>query len=77
VSWSAPHPGTPGVTARCRGVPDDLHGAVGPRQLIADGDHAVVALPDGDIYASHDGGVEWARLADRVGDATEVTLVAV
>jgi hypothetical protein len=62
---------------RCRGLPDDLGGAVGPRRLVADGEHAVVALPDGDVYASHDGGFEWSRLAGGFADVSEVTLVAV
>ena len=61
---------------RCRGLPDDLHGAVGPRQLAADGDHAVVALPDGRIAESHDAGREWTVVATGVTGVSEVTLVA-
>jgi hypothetical protein len=61
---------------RCRGLPDDFQGAVGPRQIAADGEHAVVALPGGDIYASHDGGFEWTPLAPGLTDVSEVALVA-
>jgi hypothetical protein len=61
---------------RCRGLPDDLGGAVGPRQLAAAGEHAVVALPNGDVYASHDGGSDWARLATGLSGVSEVTLHA-
>jgi hypothetical protein len=61
---------------RCRGLPDDLNGAVGPRHLAASGDHAVVALPDGDVYASHDGGHEWTRQATGLSAVSEVTLHA-
>ena len=60
---------------RCRGLPDSFHGAVGPRQLVADGDHAVVALPDGDVYTSHDGGFEWSRLTGGLSGVSEVALV--
>ncbi len=61
---------------RCRGLPDNFNGAVGPRQLAGDGNQAVVALPNGDIYASHDGGFEWARLATGFAGVSEVTFSA-
>ena len=56
--------------------PVDLRGAVGPRQLVANGEHAVVALPGGDVYASHDGGFEWTSLARGLTGVSEVALVA-
>ena len=61
---------------RCHGLPAALHGAVGPRQIAADGDRAVVALPDGDLYASDDGGSEWAPLATGLKGVSEVVLVS-
>jgi hypothetical protein len=62
-----------GGTHRCNGLPADMHGAVGPKQLAAAGDDAVVALPNGDIYASSNGGHDWARIANAVGQVSEVT----
>lgn len=61
---------------RCRGLPDDLHGAVSPRHVAAAGDDAVVALPSGDAYASDDGGYEWDQLATGLPDVAEVALQA-
>jgi hypothetical protein len=61
---------------RCRGLPDDLNGAVGSRRLAADGDQAIVALPNGDVYCSDDGGLEWTRLATGLTDVSEVTFIA-
>ena len=58
---------------RCEGLPTDLGGAVGPRQVAAAGDRAVIALPNGDLYVSDDGGREWARLAAGVRSVAEVT----
>ena len=49
---------------RCEGLPADLGGAVGPRQLATSGDRAAVALPNGDVYVSDDGGRDgrgWRR----------------
>jgi hypothetical protein len=57
---------------RCEGLPSDLGGAVGPRQLATAGDRAAVALPNGDVYVSDDGGREWARLAAGVRSAGQV-----
>ncbi|MGI8762680.1 MAG: WD40/YVTN/BNR-like repeat-containing protein [Ilumatobacteraceae bacterium] len=65
-----------GSFVRCSGLPDDLDGAIGPRQLAATGDHAVVALPNGDVYASHDGGYQWTRKAIGFAEVSEVTLHA-
>src|SRR5262245_28510643 len=48
---------------RCEGLPADLRGAVGPRQMAASGERAVVALPNGDVYLSDDSGVTWERVA--------------
>jgi len=61
---------------RCHGLPDDLGGAIGPRQISAVGDHAVVALPNGSVYASHDGGHEWTCLAAGLARISDVALVA-
>jgi hypothetical protein len=58
---------------RCEDLPADLGGAVGPRQVAASGDQAVIALPNGQVYVSDDGGREWARLAAGVRSVTEVT----
>jgi hypothetical protein len=62
-----------GRSTRCEGLPGDLGGAVGPRQLAAAGDRAVVALPNGDVYVSDDNGREWARSATGVRAVSEVT----
>ena len=59
---------------RAAGLPDQLNGAVGPRQLAAKGSDAVVALPNGDVYASADGGAEWAPLVTGLPAVAEVTL---
>ena len=61
---------------RCKGLPADLGGAVGPRQLATSGDRAAVALPNGDVYVSDDGGREWARLAAGVRSVAEVTFTS-
>jgi hypothetical protein len=58
---------------RCAGLPSDLGGAVGPRQMATSGDRAAVALPNGDVYVSDDGGREWARLAAGVHSVAQVT----
>lgn len=58
--------------SRCQGLPHDLGGAVGPRQIAASGERAVIALPNGDVYASDDSGREWARLSAGVGSVAEV-----
>lgn len=57
------------------GLPADLRGAVGPRQLATAGERAVVALPNGDVYVSEDGGGAWARAASDVGSVSEVTFL--
>lgn len=61
---------------RCAGLPDDLGGAVGPRQLAADGNHCVVALPGGDVYESLDCGDHWTVVARQLRGVSEVTLWA-
>lgn len=61
---------------RCEGLPADLGGAVGPRQLATSGDRAALALPNGDVYVSDDGGREWARLAAGVRSVAEVTFTS-
>jgi hypothetical protein len=60
---------------RAHGLPDDLRGAIGPRKIAAIGEHAVVALPDGSVHASHDGGREWTPLASGPSEVNEVVLV--
>jgi hypothetical protein len=60
--------------ARVSGLPDRLGGAVGPRQLAAAGDHAAIAVPDGAVFTSNDGGRTWTRLLDGVDDVREVIL---
>jgi hypothetical protein len=62
-----------GRFTRGRGLPA-MDGAVGPRQLAATGQHAVVALPNGDLYASHDAGQEWSLLATGLEGVSEVAL---
>jgi hypothetical protein len=61
--------------ARCTGLPADLRGAVGPRQLATSGDRAVVALPNGHVYASEDGGTVWTRVAEWAGSVSELTFL--
>jgi hypothetical protein len=58
---------------RCEGLPNELGGAVGPRQMAASGARAAAALPNGDVYLSDDGGREWTRLANGVRSVSEVT----
>jgi hypothetical protein len=60
--------------SRVSGLPDQLGGAVGPRQLAAAGEQAVVALPDRDVYVSHDGGRQWTRQASSPAAVSEVAL---
>jgi hypothetical protein len=62
---------------RCAGLPSDLRGAVGPRQLASAGDQAVVALPNGDVYASQNGGREWSFFAQGLGSVSEIALRSV
>jgi hypothetical protein len=58
--------------SRCEGLPADLAGAVGPRQIAASSSRAVVALPNGDVYVSDDRGHHWAALAEGVRSVSEV-----
>jgi hypothetical protein len=60
---------------RCAGLPTSMNGAVGPRQLAAAGELAVVALPNGDVYTSADAGRGWTRAADALSNVTEVAFV--
>ena len=59
---------------RASGLPDRLDGAVGPRQLAAKGKHAVVALPNGDVYASENAGAEWTPRVTGSPTVSEVAL---
>ena len=43
------------------GLPHRLNGAVGPRRIVADGDHAALVDPDGAIHVSGDGGRTWQQ----------------
>lgn len=45
--------------APVEGLPGRLHGAVGPRRIVADGDHAALIDPDGNVHVSDDGGRRW------------------
>jgi hypothetical protein len=65
-----------GGFTRSGGLPSRFDGAVSPRHLAADGEHAVVALPHGDVYASHDGGRVWASLATGLPGVAGVALVS-
>ncbi|MGF1597245.1 MAG: hypothetical protein ACFCVK_09995 [Acidimicrobiales bacterium] len=55
------------------GLPERFDGAIGPRMMAASGPLAALALPDGSLRVSVDGGRRW-RLADRPGSVTEVAL---
>ena len=61
--------------SRCTGLPADLHGAVGPRQLAASRERAAVALPNGETYHSEDGGLTWTRIAEGLGSARDLTFL--
>ena len=43
------------------GLPGRMDGAVGPRQIVADGDHAALADPDGSVHVSGNGGQTWQQ----------------
>ncbi len=60
---------------RCAGLPADMHGAVGPRQLTASGERAAVVLPSGDAYLSDDGAVTWTRIAEGLRGARDRTFL--
>jgi photosystem II stability/assembly factor-like uncharacterized protein len=60
--------------ARVDGLPDSLGGAVGPRQIVGNGDRAALIAPDGAVYVSDDGGRSW-RAVDNVEGATALALV--
>lgn len=59
---------------RVEGLPDRMNGAVGPRQLAAAGSQAVVAVPNGDVYESDDGGSTWTRTMTGLERVSEVAL---
>jgi hypothetical protein len=56
------------------GLPDRLGGAVGPRQIAANGDRAALIAPGGAVYVSDDGGRRWHPI-ERLTDATAIALV--
>jgi hypothetical protein len=82
VAVSSGHAGRDGAVYRLEGdrlervagLPTAMHGAVGPRQLAAAGDAAVVALPNGDVYASDDAGLSWLRIAEGLPNVTEILI---
>jgi len=58
---------------RVDGLPDALNGAVGPRQIAAQGNHAALVAPGGAVYVSDDGGRRW-RVVDDITGATAIAL---
>jgi hypothetical protein len=59
---------------RVEGLPDSLDGAVGPRQIVSNGDHAALIAPGGTVYATEDAGRHW-RVVDGIDGATALALV--
>jgi len=57
-----------------QGLPVDLGGAVGPRQLSARGAEVAAALPDGGIVTSDDCGRTWQRLDRHLPGARDLLL---
>jgi hypothetical protein len=57
-----------------RGLPEQLAGAVGPRQLSARGTIAAVALPGGVLATSDDSGRTWTTSSDPLPGAREVVV---
>lgn len=60
---------------RVEGLPDDLGGQVGPRQIAGRGKLAALVAPGGAVYVSEDGGRRWRRMAHLAG-ATAIVLVS-
>ena len=60
---------------KCADLPADLNGAVGPRQLATSGERAAVALPNGDVYLSHDAGATWTRIAEGLRSVRDLTFL--
>jgi len=58
---------------RVEGLPAPLGGAVGPRQIAADGDHAALVAPGGAVYVSSDGGRRWQPV-EHLSGATAIAL---
>jgi hypothetical protein len=58
---------------RVEGLPDRLDGAVGPRQIASDSDHAALIAPGGDVYVSDDAGRRWRRV-EQLTNATAIAL---
>jgi hypothetical protein len=81
VSVSSGHASTDGALYRfdgerferlAQGLPHDLGGAVGPRQLSAQGGDVAVALPGGVLCTSVDSGRTWTISPDLLPGAREV-----
>jgi hypothetical protein len=60
--------------APVEGLADRLGGAVGPRQIASDGDHAALIAPGGDVAVSDDGGRHWQRVEHLTG-ATAIAML--
>jgi hypothetical protein len=64
-----------GAVERCTaGLPDRFEGNVDTGSLVASGDVAVVASPDGTLYRSDDAGRSWSLLAERIGAVRSLAL---
>lgn len=61
-------------TVTSAGLPADLGGAISPRHIAADGDDALVALPDGSIYATGDSGRSWSLVEEALPGVSGVAL---
>jgi hypothetical protein len=66
-----------GTFERCADLPADFGGAISPRHIVADGDNAVVALPNGDIHGSADSGRSWTLVAEGLPGVSGVALRSV
>lgn len=61
---------------RCAaGLPERFDGNVDTGSLVADGDTAVLASPDGTLYRSGDAGRSWVPIAERIGAVRSLALV--
>jgi photosystem II stability/assembly factor-like uncharacterized protein len=56
------------------GLPDRLGGAIGPREIVGDGDRAALVAPGGAISVSDDGGRHWQRV-ETLTAATAIALL--
>lgn len=56
------------------GLPGHLNGAVGPRRMVADGDHAALIDPRGNVHVSDDGGRQWRQAFGPLHSPTQPVL---